>query len=235
MDRKELLAASPLRILETASGGHTGRGELAVVVARHGAGKTSFLVSAAVDALLSGRRLYHVSMEANVERVREYYEQIFNELAREHSLQDVQQVHVDMERRRRIHSFMGGSFSLEKLETALSFMREHASFEPDVIAIDGYPVEEAKPEQIEALRKLGHSFQAALWMTSIKHREEAVTDTDGIPAPVDSIKQQSRLIVDLETAAEGVKVRLLWPVADKTELPFVLDPTRMILRHNRPS
>ena len=49
MHRKEINERSPMRVLEQSIHGGLGRGNLGVVVARHGVGKTAFLVGVALD------------------------------------------------------------------------------------------------------------------------------------------------------------------------------------------
>ena len=55
MHRKDLNERSPVRVLEASIHGGLGRGNIGVVIARHGVGKTPFLVGVALDDAL-GRR-----------------------------------------------------------------------------------------------------------------------------------------------------------------------------------
>ena len=57
---KELTERSPMRVFENSIHGGLGAGNLGVVVARHGMGKTAFLVDIALDDLLRGRKVLHV-------------------------------------------------------------------------------------------------------------------------------------------------------------------------------
>ena len=59
MHRKEINERSPLRVLESSIHGGLGAGKLGVVVARHGVGKTAFLVGVALDDLMRGRKVLH--------------------------------------------------------------------------------------------------------------------------------------------------------------------------------
>ena len=63
MHQKEINERSPLRVLEQSIHGGLGRGNIGVIVARHGVGKTAFLVGVALDDLMRGRSVLHVSME----------------------------------------------------------------------------------------------------------------------------------------------------------------------------
>ena len=82
MDPKDLIQRSPLRTLDAALAGGLGKGNLGIVIARHGAGKTPFLVAVALDHLLRGERVLHVSLEQKVDHVRDFYDQIFEELVK---------------------------------------------------------------------------------------------------------------------------------------------------------
>ena len=55
MYRKELNERNPLRLFEHSIHGGLGRGNVGVVVARHGIGKTAFLVGIALDEAMRGR------------------------------------------------------------------------------------------------------------------------------------------------------------------------------------
>ena len=69
MHQKELNERSPLRVLEQSIHGGLGRGNIGVIVARHGVGKTAFLVGVALDDLMRGRSVLHISMEQPADRV----------------------------------------------------------------------------------------------------------------------------------------------------------------------
>ncbi len=103
MRRKEINERSPLRVLESSIHGGLGRGNIGVIIARHGVGKTAFLVGVALDDLLRGRKALHVSLEHDSEKVRAFYDEVFTDLAHEREMEDVWKVRLEMERNRRIH------------------------------------------------------------------------------------------------------------------------------------
>ena len=86
MHRKEINERSPLRVLEKSIHGGLGRGNVGVVVARHGIGKTAFLVGVGLDDLMRSRKVFHLSMGQSVDRVCAYYDEILMELARERQM-----------------------------------------------------------------------------------------------------------------------------------------------------
>ena len=80
MYRKFLNARSPLRLLEKGLHGGLGSGNIGIVLAGHGVGKTSFLVGVAMDELLREGRVLHVSLSHTVSHVRAHYDTVYEEL-----------------------------------------------------------------------------------------------------------------------------------------------------------
>ena len=81
MVRKELIQRSPLRILEQSTQGGLGKGNIGVIAARKGIGKTACLVHIATDSLFQERQVIHVSFAANTQHLVSWYEDIFSEIA----------------------------------------------------------------------------------------------------------------------------------------------------------
>ena len=70
MYRKFLNARSPLRLLEKGLHGGLGKGNLGLVLAGRGVGKTACLVGIALDDLLRGGHVLHVALDQSVALVR---------------------------------------------------------------------------------------------------------------------------------------------------------------------
>ena len=71
MYRKEVNERSPMRVFEKSMHGGLGRGNVGVVAAKTGVGKTPLLVQIALDDLMRDRRVLHISHEHAVDHVRE--------------------------------------------------------------------------------------------------------------------------------------------------------------------
>src|ERR1041385_8555571 len=123
MYRKELNESNPLRLFENSIHGGLGRGNVGVVVARHGIGKTAFLVGIALDEAMRGRKALHVSLDKTVDHVREFYDEIFMDLAHSSNLEDIATARLDMERHRMIHTYAGKSFTVDKLRHSIAFLK----------------------------------------------------------------------------------------------------------------
>lgn len=230
MLRKEITERSPLRVLEQSIHGGLGPGGLGVVVARTGVGKTAFLVGVALDGLLRGQQVLHVSLEHSVDKALAFYEEIFTDLAHKKALEDVWKVRLEMERNRRIHAYLDGSFSVDKLRKALDFKREYSGFEPTKILIDGLDFAKVEAAELDALRGLAAGAEAELWMTAVRVRD-AQSDSRGVPEPVARLSDSIDVILGMAHDGNNVDVSILkdHDAAEVSDLRLALDPTTMLL------
>jgi len=230
MHRKEINERSPLRVLEQSIHGGLGRGKLGVVVARHGVGKTAFLIGVALDDLMRDRKVLHVTLEEGVERLRAFYDEVFTDLARSQSLEDAWKVRVEIERNRRIHCYSPGVFTPDKLRETLSFLRGHTDFTPAAILVDGYDFEHAVPDDLVALRDIAREADAELWMSALTHREAARNER-GVPEPVAHVEAAIDVILSMAHDGRAVHVGLHkdHDNPDVPDLKLALDPTTLLI------
>ena len=230
MHRKEINDRSPLRVLEQSTHGGLGRGNIGVVVARHGIGKTPFLVGVGLDDLMRARKVLHVSLEQPADRVCDFYDEIFTELAHTQHLEDVWRVRLDVERNRRIHCLPSNEFSPAKLIEALNFLRQHTQFEPAAIIIDGVDFDRLSTEMLHGLRAIAREREVELWMSATTDRRRK-RDERGIPEPVAHLESEIDIILTM--AHDGTRVHIgLHKDHDNTavsDLKLALDPTTMLL------
>ena len=71
MYRKEVNERSPMRVFENSMHGGLGRGNLGVIAARAGVGKSPLLVQIALDDLMRDRKVLHISHEQTVRLIYE--------------------------------------------------------------------------------------------------------------------------------------------------------------------
>src|SRR5207245_5324433 len=166
MYRKELNERNPLRLFEHSINGGLGRGKIGVVVARHGIGKTAFLVGIALDEAMRGRKTVHVSLDKTVDHMREFYDEIFMDLAHSAQLEDLASARLEMERNRIIHTYAGKSFTIPKLRHSINFLKEYARFDPACLIVEGFDFNRALLQDMEAFRELVREFNIEMWMSA---------------------------------------------------------------------
>lgn len=217
MYRKDVSERSPMRVFENSIHGGLGRGNLGVVASRAGVGKTTLLVQIAIDDLIRERRVLHISHEHAVDHVRAYYDEIFHEIAEQCKLENVEQERIKVERRRLIYSHVGfvkagpvshrgGQSSMRKIRDTVTFARDVAHFEPDVIIVDGFDFNRATEEGVKDLLALARELEVEVWAS-------ATTQVYGLPkempAPLDKFLHLISVLVYLEPQHDVVHLRLL--------------------------
>jgi archaellum biogenesis ATPase FlaH len=238
MYRKEVNERSPMRVFEKSMHGGLGRGNVGIVAAKPGVGKTPLLVQIALDDLLRDRRVLHISHEHAVDHVRAYYDEIFHDLAVVSKLQDVESEKLDVERHRLIFSLMtqaasappsirGGRSSMSKILETVSFAREVAHFEPDVIVIDHFDISHAAEDGMVALRQLAKERNVELWLSA--YAEGMPKSPGELPPPLDRFTDQLSVVVFLQPERDVVRLRLLkdHDAKDLADLHLRLDPHTM--------
>ena len=230
MYRKELNERSPLRLFEHSINGGLGRGNIGVVVARHGIGKTAFLVGIALDEAMRGRKAMHVSLDKTVDHLREFYDEIFMDLAHSAHLEDLPAERLAMERNRIIHTYAGKSFTIHKLGHSINFLKEYARFDPACLILQGFDFERATLADMEAFRQLAGEFNAEMWMSAVTHRG-VPSNEHGIPQPVAKLASAIAVIVQMADHSDGVQLSLLkdHDNPNVAKLTLALDPSTMLL------
>lgn len=230
MYRKELNERNPLRLFEHSIHGGLGRGNIGVAVARHGIGKTAFLVGIALDDAMRRRKVLHVSLDKTVEHVREFYDEIFVDLAHSAHLEDLATERLEMERNRVIHTYAGKSFTIPKLRHSINFLKQYVHFDPACLILEGFDFERATLADLEALRQLALDFDIEMWMSAVTHRGVPV-NTQGIPEPIAKFDSSIAVIVQMTEQNDGVHLSLLkdHDNPDVAKLALALDPATMLL------
>ena len=232
MYRKEVNKRSPMRVFERSIHGGLGPGNIGVVMARHGVGKTAFLVGLALDYLMRDRKVLHVDTKNPAERVREFYDEVFHELAETSALADKMTTQLQIERNRMIHTFVGDGLSMERVRGALGYMREHMDFVPSAIILDGYPDwETVTEEQIVELKKLASDVGCELWLSAFTHREGQKKDERGVPEEVAKFDGQLSVLLELRPEGNHVKLQLLkdHDNSNLADLHIELEPNTLLL------
>ncbi len=204
------LRRSPRTLLERDGHPGPGAGRLALVMARAGVGKTAFLVGIGVDALLSGQKVLHVSLDRTVEKVRGWYDDMLMEMLRqEKKLEHWAAIQLRMERHRHIQTFMGASFTPEKVRQTVELLGETMEFRPDVIIVDRMDLASVEPTDVAALRAAAEAGQAELWMACRTHRDGPEPRPGHLPAPADGFENLVDLAFSLDPHDAKVRLRVL--------------------------
>ena len=138
MDIQQVIASSPVRMLENMMAGGLGSGRLGVCMAHAGIGKTAFLIQIGIDASVRGKNVLHLALGQTTEHVQSWYETLLNDLLARCAVDGADGIIADAAKHRVIQSFADRNFSAERLEQIIELYRANMQFAPDIIIIDGY-------------------------------------------------------------------------------------------------
>ena len=125
MDREDLITSNPLRVLGLDNKAEEGRQSLGLVMARAGLGKTAILVQIALDSMLRGNRVLHVSIGESIEKTRDRYDEILSLMVERLS----DEARTEVARRRMIMTFKENVFSRPMLEERLKDLIQQEIFQ----------------------------------------------------------------------------------------------------------
>jgi hypothetical protein len=209
MDTEKILPAAPAEMIQRALGSALNPGELGVVLARAGVGKTACLTHISLDYLLRSKQVLHVCIDELPEKIKIWYRELIKNLGTvtgsPEPLLQVQQI----ESSRFIMAFLHHTFSPNKLDQSVRNLSEQVGFKPALIVVDGLDFERAKRPQIEAMQQLAERHQAALWLSCRTHRHIDIVNDHGIPYPCHELDDLFQAILMLEPEPQNIRITVL--------------------------
>ena len=232
MQLNELNHRSPLRLFERSVQGGLGAGNLGLVAARAGVGKSGFLTLVALDDLLNGKRVLHVVTGDSVDHVRDFYEEIFSDLAKTSNLEATHEARRKFEANRIIQNVNARTVNATELADTLSMLRREIDFTPAVIVIDGHDFDHAGHDAVAQLLDVARKANTELWMSIRTRRTDGPDDWHVMPEPVAKLADLASVVVLLQPVGAAVRVRLLkdHDRQDIAELPLEFDPRTLLVR-----
>ena len=234
MHLKELTHRSPLRVFERSVHGGLGKGNIGVVASRAGVGKSAFLTCVALDDLLRDRKVLHVSTTQTVDHVRDFYEEMFADLAKTANLEETVVAREKIEHNRFIRSLNGKGFQVPAFADSLALLRKEAGFRPDLVILDGYDLEEAVASDVGQLRELARGHECEVWITHRVPQAEDGADWHELPKAVVRLRDHVAVCVLLQPVGDAIRIRLLkdHDNADVADLSLDLDPRTLLVRES---
>lgn len=235
MDIHELNKISPLRVFEDAINGGLGKGNMGVIVSRHGVGKTACLVHLATDKLLRGENVIHVSFSGNVEHVMNWYKEVFREIADMQSLEDAHDVYTSILANRVVMNFSQDNVSVEKVLISLKSLIEQGAFKADAVLFDGYKLTIAAEDDIVKIRDFAKEMNLEVWFSVSPVRPDVVIDEYGVPDTIGKYLDYIDVLVGLRYNETIDKVMMTVVRAHGKNVPkpmqVKLDPSTMLISH----
>lgn len=207
MLKEDLINKNPLRIISPI--GHEGpkSRKLGLVMARAGLGKTAILVQIALDSMLQGNNILHVSVGQSLDKAAVWYDDLFRDIARLGNLDNLNQVEEEIMPRRMILTFNVDTFTVAKLKERLKDLIEQDIFRPACVLIDGCDSSPSEAELSE-IRELMDLYDFHAWISAVNHRDDQRSSESGVPAPYHETDRFFDTVILLQPAKDGKRISL---------------------------
>lgn len=229
MGKEDLIASNPLRVLGLDKKAEVGKQSLGLVMARAGLGKTAILVQIALDSMIRGNKVLHVSIGESIEKTRERYDEILALIVKDHSDEDL----AEVGKNRMIMTFKENVFSRAVLEERLKDLIHQDIFKPKCLIIDGYDFDGNGRQAMEDLKQLMADLGiSVIWFSAVSHREDDRVSTDGVPAPCHTIDDLFEVILLINPDGDLMKLDILRCAYCEVEpgTTLLLDPSSMLIK-----
>ena len=200
---------SPLKFLEKNKSGGLCKGNMGIIIARAGVGKTACLIHIAFDKIFRNEKLVHISLESGPEKVTAYYKSIYYDLINFLGLTDENDYRERIDKNRMILAYLNQSFTVGRLCENLRNLRENLKFTPDTLIVDGLDFENAGRSLFGAFKDIARELDVEIWFSALSHRHITEANERGIPYPCHSLDDLFTIIIQLQPDTSGISLRLL--------------------------
>ncbi len=202
-----------LTTLNSSISGGLGNGNLGVVMARAGVGKTALLVYFGLGTLISGKKVLHVALAQSTDHVLSWYDTLFKNITPSIDEERISDIQTEMPKRRLIQTFSDKDLNPQRLEKAVKLFEETINFKPDLILIDGFNWEKMSKVEtaaaIGAFKSTAQRLNAELWMSASTHRSTTKGHPTKIVPPCDAYKEVINTAIFLEPQGRDIGVFVL--------------------------
>lgn len=235
MLKSELIQRSPIRVLEKTIHGGLGKGNLGVVTARKGVGKTACLAHIAIDKMMQEQKVLHISFADNPHHVESWYRQVFDEISNTYKLENAFELFDDIVRNRMIIHFKQDEITFDRIRDHISQIEGGSDFTPDMMIVDGQNFEHITLENLSGWKEFAKNQNVVMWFAAVLHRDDLQLDKHGIPAPVNRFADLFDIIIMLEPRQDFIDMKLLkdHDKQDPDKLCLKLDPKTLLISNHR--
>lgn len=175
MVKQDLIDHSPVRFFDNAADGGLKDGQLGLITAKKGLGKTSVLVQFGIDALIHDKQLVHVSFDQHSSNVISWYDNVLAEIAKKKNLGDVTELNNSIVRDRTILNFNQETFSLPKVINTIKALKD-GGITVSALVIDGADLEKISAADMKAVEDFVKAEKITAWFSGT-NEEAKLADT----------------------------------------------------------
>lgn len=230
MGYEPLVKQNPLRVLKLAGNDR----KMGLIMARTGLGKTALLVQIALESILRGKRVLHISIGESLDKTKLWYDDMLQAVLQECPVAKPHEL-IDMVRQHRmIMTFKAGAFDRERLEERLHDLIQQNIFTPDCVVIDGFDFTATDHAKLEDVKKLMEELKLQTWFSATSHRDDQRVSPSGVPAPCHELDDLFENVILLKPEQDHVVLQILRDKGKKVDEAshLGLDPATMLVRQD---
>jgi hypothetical protein len=224
----DLVVNNPLRALgldEKAEGSEA----MGLVMARAGLGKTAILVQFALDCMLLGNKVLHVSIGEGVDKTRSWYDDILALITDGEKIETIPEIMQN----RMIMTFKESTFSKAMFEERLEDLVKQGIYQPECLIVDGYDFENNTKESLQEFKNvMKEQGLKMIWFSAVSHRDDDRVSAAGVPAPCHDVDDLFDTVLLINPDGDAMKLDIVkcntGSIDPGTSLS--LDPSTMLLK-----
>jgi KaiC/GvpD/RAD55 family RecA-like ATPase len=209
----ELIQRSPIRIFEQSIHGGLKAGEVGIIASPNRVGKTSVLVQLAMDKLLQGKKVIHVSFTQHNQYVPLWYEDIFSEFTSKKNLENVSDIKNDLVKNRVLMNFNQDGVTIDQIIKSLRAMIIEGGFKADSVIIDGFDFTRADKENslkssLENVKIFATEMGVSVWYSCSVKEESQLYNKENIPVLLSGSSGSLDVIIILQPKSDHVELSI---------------------------
>ncbi len=234
MLKEEFISKSSVRVLEKSIAGGLQAGNIGIIASRKGIGKTSVLVQMALDKLIQGEKVIHVSFNAHTSYVISWYENIFDEIARRKNLEDLGGLKDQLVRNRVIMNFTQEGVSVDQVIHSLKAMIVDGGFNAKTVIVDGFDFSRGTPDRFEKVKKFVSEMGLEVWYSCTLSGADPLYDKEGVPILLRELLPLISVLIVLEPMRDYIHFKVVkdHELLNPRDLNLKLDAKSLLIAEN---
>jgi len=163
MEKKDLIEYSPVQYFEKVSPALKD-GEMGLVTAKKGLGKTSVLVQFGLDSLIKDKATVHVSFDQHSSNVISWYSSVLAEITKKKNISNLSEISEDIVRNRTILNFNQETFTLPKVVNTIKALNEGGS-KISTLVLDGLNLANTSKEDLSLFADFIKKEKMTAWFS----------------------------------------------------------------------
>ena len=235
MVKEELIQRSPVRVFMNSIHGGLNSGELGLIASPSGIGKTSVLVQVALDKLLQGKKVIHISFTQHTDYVLAWYENIFDEFIKKKNLENEEDVKNDIVKNRVLMKFNQEGLSVDQILKSIRALIKDGGFTAELVIVDGFDFSAAAGDHIAAFKAFAVETGLSVWYSCTVKGKEPFYDRKNIPLVIKDYSDLFEVIIVLDPQQDHIAFTVSRDrkACNPEHLALRLDPRTLLILENQ--